>query len=114
MENNYSGLKQQLFDHAYHLKEMGSTFDEATIALSKLCDDTALVEEVIKEVRNAYYKAKRSEGMIKIGIGATLILAGFVITCSNFHSNQSFSFAMYGLTTVGIIIVFWGLYKIIG
>ena len=114
MGNNYSDIKQQLFNHAYHLKEMGSTFDEAAIALSQLCDNKELVEEVIKEVRETYYKTKRSEGMVKIGIGATLILVGFVITCSNFHSNQSFSFAMYGLTSIGILIVFWGLYKIIG
>lgn len=114
MENNYSDIKQQLFKQAYHLKEMGSTFDEVTIALSKLCEDKDLIDEVIKDVREKYYKTKRSEGMVKIGIGATLILIGFVITCSNFHSNQSFSFAMYGLTTIGIIVVFWGLYNIIG
>ncbi len=114
MENNYSNIRQQLYNHAYHLKEMGSTFDEASVALSKLCEDKDLIDQVIKEVREKYYKTKRSEGMVKIGIGATLILVGFVITCANFHSNQSFTFAMYGLTTIGILVVFWGLYKIIG
>lgn len=114
MENRGSKLRQELFNQGYHLKEMGLTFEEVSTALRKYSNDDALLDGIIKEVRETYYKTKRKEGLTKIGVGVILILSGFLITCFNFHTNQSFNFAMYGLTSVGICFVFWGLYKILG
>ncbi len=92
----------------------GMTFDHIRQKLSSRCDNKELVNEVVDTVRSEIYSQKRKEGTTIVGIGLVLILAGFVITCFNYHSNQSFEFAMYGLTTIGIIVVFIGLYKIIG
>jgi len=57
---------------------------------------------------------KSKSGVIKLGIGAFLLLTSFLITCVNFHSNQPFTLLMYSLTTAGALLLFWGLYDLFG
>ena len=92
----------------------GISFQDIKEKLIERFRDEGLVNEVVDEIRSEIYAQKRKEGISIIGIGLVLILAGFIITCFNYHSNQSVSLAMYGLTTLGIIIAFAGLYKIMG
>lgn len=92
----------------------GMGFDDIKDLLFKQTQDESLVYAVVKKVRSDHFAEIRKQGMVKVSIGLVLVLAGFLITCFNFHSNQSFEFAMYGMTTLGIFIVFWGLYKIMG
>jgi len=92
----------------------GIPFQDIREKLIERFRNEELVNEVVDEVRSEIYAQKRKEGTSIIGIGLMLILAGFIITCFNYHSNQSVSMAMYGLTTIGIIVVFVGLYKIMG
>jgi len=70
--------------------------------------------EILRPFRKEHYDASRKAGTKILGIGGCFILSGFVITCFNYHSNQSFAFAMYGLTSIGLGLVFWALYKIFG
>lgn len=89
-------------------------FEKITEILLQKHNDEAMVYAVVKKVKSDHYAKHRKEGLIILGVGFVLILLGFLITCFNFHTNQSFTFAMYGLTSIGLIIVFWGLYKIVG
>ena len=92
----------------------GMDFDKIQKELLSRQNDEALVYAIIKKIKFEHYAELRKEGFKILAIGFAFILSGFIITCCNFHANQSIIFAMYGLTTIGIIIVFWGLYKIIG
>lgn len=78
------------------------------------CADEEIVLSVISKVKKEYYLQRRKEGTNILSVGLLMILAGFVITCFNYHSNQSVTLAMYGLTSLGILIVFLGLYRIMG
>ncbi len=69
---------------------------------------------VVKEARNANYARLRKQGFRLVLIGSLTGFSGFLITCINFNTSRSIDFAMYGLTSLGISIVFWGLFKIIG
>jgi len=77
-------------------------------------DNIVLITVAITEAKKDHYARMRKEGIPKIALGSVLIVVGFLITCLNFHANKSFDFAMYGLTSAGIGIVFWGLYKMVG
>lgn len=79
--------------------------------LLKFSDDIVLITVVITEAKKSHFELCRKTGLRYISLGCILGLAGFLIT---FNTNRSFSFAMYGLTTVGISFVFRGLYKILG
>lgn len=111
-------MNKNIWDEIHSLANQyyagGSTFDEIREKLVSRYSDEDLVNAAVDQVRSEIYKQKRKEGTTVLAVGLVLILAGFIITCFNFHANQSVSFAMYGLTTVGIIIVFIGLYKIVG
>lgn len=89
-------------------------FEEIRIRLCKHCEDEELVTIIISKSKTDYYNQRRKEGTLVLGIGLVLILLGFVITCFNYHANQSVTLAMYGLTSAGILVVMWGLYKIMG
>lgn len=92
----------------------GMTFDEIQDLLIQKCNDEPLAYAVAKKVKAEHYAERSKEGRMIIAVSLILIFAGFIITFSNFYSNQSVTLALYGLTTCGIIGVFWGLYKIIG
>jgi hypothetical protein len=92
----------------------GMDFDEIKENLFAKTDEEPLVYAIIKTIKSRHYAERRKQGTIIIAISGILMLSGFVITCFNFHMNQSVAFALYGLTGCGIVGVFWGLYKIIG
>jgi hypothetical protein len=90
----------------------GMDFEIIREKLLLRCSDEELVLSVISIVKTKHYRQRTKEGTTILCAGLVMILAGFVITCFNYHSNQSVTLAMYGLTSLGILIVFWGLYKI--
>ncbi len=63
----------------------------------------------IKKLRNA---RKTANGLIYILIGAVTCLLSCILTMTSSYSNSNFSLILYGITTIGIIIVFIGLMKI--
>ena len=109
-----TNIPDELYSLANQYYASGIPFDEIRKKLTDRYKDTQLVNEVVDLVRSEIYEQKRKEGTSILAIGLILILTGFVITCFNYHSNQSVTFAMYGLTTAGIVVVFAGLYKIMG
>ncbi|MGZ4090477.1 MAG: hypothetical protein ACXVNM_00705 [Bacteroidia bacterium] len=111
-------LGNEIWDELYAIASSSYAADMSSEKIQELllkkCGDEPLAYAVLKKAKSDYYDKCRKEGLVIIAAGAAVIFAGFVITCFNFHANQSVSFAMYGLTTIGIGIVFYGLYKIIG
>jgi len=108
--HNFNNLLDFVRDAQHRLGDL----DKVKKELDAKSGDLELNEQVFLFFKNEYYILKRKQGLSKIALGAFVILLGFCITCFNFHANESFNFAMYGLTSIGICIVFWGLYKIIG
>jgi len=110
--------RNEIWDELYALASSSYAADMSSEKIHELllkkCGDEPLTYAVIKKAKSDHFEKRRKDGLFIIAIGAAVIFSGFVITCFNFHANQSVSFAMYGLTTIGIGIVFYGLYKIIG
>lgn len=107
-------LYDDLFRLAKDMLEKGQDPPAIEKALSEKTDDIVLLTVVIKEARNAYYTELRTQGFRLIIIGCLTGITGFLITFLNFNTSRSIDFAMYGLTSLGLIIVFWGLFKILG
>ena len=111
-------FNQELYDKVYllaiKLVEQGEQTDVIEERLAQTSDDIVLITVVIKEAKNAHYARLRKQGFRLVLIGCFTGLSGFLITCINFNTSHSIDFAMYGLTSLGITIVFFGLFKIIG
>ena len=105
---------ESLYAHAKECYAKGMNFDDIGDLLLDKHNDEAMVYAIIAKVKSDHYTEIRKQGLIILAIGLVLILAGFFITIFKFNANQLFTFAMYGLTSIGIFVVFWGLYKIIG
>ncbi|QNA42624.1 hypothetical protein [Lacibacter sediminis] len=59
-----------------------------------------------KKIRN---EKKRNAAFVYCGIGVFLLTTGFMFTVFLFTNNSNFNFALYGLTIIGLILVFKGL-----
>lgn len=112
------GLNQEHFEELYllavKLLEQGQQADALEKHLLQCSDDIVLINVAIKEAKNSHYSRLRKDGFRLVVIGCITGLSGFLITFINFNTSRSIDLAMYGLTSLGITIVFWGLFKIIG
>jgi hypothetical protein len=113
-----SALDPQLFDELYqfaraHLSA-GNSVSDLEEALKKECSDIVMVTVVVKEAKEKHYAELQKDGIQKIVIGAVLGLLGCVMTLLHFGSGTSFQYALFGFTTVGISMVFYGMYRMIG
>jgi hypothetical protein len=68
------------------------------------------VEHIIKQLKKIQHEKDHKIGRALVLIGAVLLLAGFVFTFLNIYANQPVHFAMYGLTSAGLAVLFVGLY----
>jgi len=114
MHTGKGEIWKELVELAEQSYARNDDFEKITDVLLTKYNDQAMVYAVVKKLKSDHYAKHRKEGLVILGIGLVLILAGFLITCFNFHTNRSFAFAMYGLTSLGLIVVFVGLYKIVG
>ena len=105
---------EKLYLFAKDLAKRNIDYDEIKKQLSERTDDPLIVVEIIQQIKKIQYAIHRKNGLIKIGFGALLLLLGFLITCINFHSNQSFTSIMYSTSTIGLALIFWGLYDVMG
>jgi hypothetical protein len=68
----------------------------------------------MKTIRSEFYARKRSRGIKWIAYGSFLLLTSFILTVFLFHKNASIDVVMYGLTSVGIVMLMIGLVDLIG
>ncbi len=114
MQNTQEELYQDLFKLALNQLELGEPRDIIEKCLLQKSDDIVLITVAIKEAKKEYYAKLRRQGFRLVLVGCIIGFSGFFITFLNFNTARSVDFALYGLTTCGIVIVFFGVFKIIG
>jgi hypothetical protein len=105
---------ESLYAFAKDLADHNTSFEEIEKQLSQKTTDKPLIEEIIRQLKKIRYAIQRKNGMLKVGFGSIFLVVGFLITCINFHSNQSFTIVMYSTSSIGLILMFWGVYEIFG
>ncbi|HET6993317.1 MAG TPA: hypothetical protein VFJ43_18425, partial [Bacteroidia bacterium] len=69
---------------------------------------------IIRQLKNLHYLRRKKRGFKLVLWGSVLLVFGCVITLFLFHSGNSINYAMYGLTTAGILFLLWGMIDIMG
>ncbi len=103
-----------LYLYAKSLAEENKSFEVIEKNLLKKTSNEFIVSEIISRLKKIQHAIKTKNGLIKLGVACFFLLSGFLITCINFHSNQSFTIVMYSFTSIGLVLLLWGLYEIIG
>ncbi|WP_317897613.1 hypothetical protein [Aurantibacillus circumpalustris] len=114
MNKANQSLYDELFVLATCLLQKGELSEDIHRALLQKSEDIVLVTVVIKEAKNHYYADLRKQGFRWILAGCIFGMTGMIVTLFNFASNRSIEMAMFGFTTVGIVVALWGVFKLIG
>lgn len=114
MNNSPPRDEERLLELAFHLMESHVSFDKIEHHLSTQTKDTVLVMSIMERLREARRQRSRSTGERRIALGLVALLSGFLIVCARFNSGEPFLAIMLVTTTVGLILVLWGAYEVMG
>ena len=95
-------------DLVYALLDDGVSREEVEARLQKQGHDERFAKEMVKEVAKLRTAKRMASGLVMILVGAVVCLASCICTIMSTFSHPSFAWMLYGLTTVGIIIIFTG------
>lgn len=76
--------------------------------------DEKYISELLKEASKLRNSKKTARGLTLVLIGACMCLLSCILTLSHAFSGSNFSFVLFGITTIGILVVFGGLVYIFG
>lgn len=102
------------YEKARTLFELRKSFDEIDETLKKEGAESLMAAEIVAQIRAVHYAKKRKRGTQTVLFGSIFLLIGFIFTCTCFHSDLPLGWAMYGFTSLGLIIMFIGLIDIFG
>lgn len=102
------------FHLAHTLQKKGLNYDEISLQLREKGAPETLMQEIIEKVKSIRFIKKRKTGFACCGIGVALLIVGCMITLFLYSSGGDIKFAMYGLTSVGVVLIFKGLIDILG
>ena len=91
------------------LKREGLSMEQITERLLQSGVPENLTEETLLKWKELHNEKKRNNAFIYCGIGIGLLTTGFLFTLFLFNSGSGYSFGLYGLTMIGIALVFKGM-----
>lgn len=103
-------LHVDLLSHAITLYSKGLSDAEVMNRLKENGVEESKLAEIIKKVKTG---RKRKSGFIFCGVGTFLLVAGCMLTLLLFNSGN-IRFALYGLTLIGLGLIFKGLIDLLG
>lgn len=103
-----------LMHEAYQLYEGGHTSEEILTRFMNRGIDAGIAEEVLSTVKAKRLKIRRGRGLIFAGLGGFVLISAFLITYTLHQFGYSTDWALYGLTTLGIVLLFIGMIYFMG
>ena len=98
---------------ANSLYKKGETFTEISMQLRLNGAPENVLEDIIGQLKKIHFSKKRNSGFLCCGIGVALIVAGCLLALL-LYSSGNIRFAMYGLTSVGVLLTLKGLADLMG
>lgn len=108
----YSNLEHHT-QHARKLLSEGKSIREIIAELRTMIHSEEEIACIQKQLEHDLHLKKTKQGKLKLLIGIALLGINFIITCINFHNNEPFAIIMYSFTSVGALLLFWGVYDIL-
>lgn len=102
-------LPDGLFHEVWQLYENGHTSDEILARLMKRGTDLEIAEAVMTKVKTMRTAKKRSKGLLFLIVGGSTLIMAFFVTFILYQLDMSTGPALYGLTSLGISLLFIGM-----
>ena len=99
---------------ANQLLQEGKEFETIRQHLHASGADELTVDTIIRQIKSLSYLKRRKRGFILGLTGSILLIVGFILTVIFYHSGVSIHYVMYGMTSVGVILLIAGLVEVIG
>lgn len=103
-----------LFHEVWQLYEGGHTSEEIGNRLRKREISDDIIEEVCRKVRTIRFAKRRKRGLSLCIVGGVSLLLAFVVTFTLHQMNINTDFALYGLTSWGVLCLFAGMVMYMG
>lgn len=101
-----------LREYVISLLDNGKGREEIESILLEKGHDERFVKDLVKESIALRHTKRRSQGLTLILTGAVICLLSFALTITSSFTHSSFPLVLYGLTSIGVLIVFAGLMKV--
>ena len=105
---------EPLLQLALQLYKQGNTTEEIATQLRNKGATDFHLQEALDEIKKLRLTRRRNNGFIWCVTGSFLLVAGCMLTFLLHNNGQSIRFAMYGLTSIGVLIIMKGLVDVFG
>jgi hypothetical protein len=95
--------------YTMRMLEEGETREQIEKALMEQGHAYAFVKELVAETAKLRYAQRRVKGLAMILGGALICLISFLLTVTDAVSGNTYFTVLFGLTSLGVIVVFVGL-----
>lgn len=103
-----ASLGQQVLGLLHH----GKRREEIEQMLLEKGHDERFVKDIVQQTIKLRQAKLRSQGLTLILSGALVCFLSFLLTITSSFTHASFPVVLYGLTSIGILIVFAGFMKV--
>lgn len=90
----------------------GATNEEIEAELVQQGHDTRFAHDIVAEVSKLYYARRRTQGLAFILAGAAVCFVSCLLALTHTGTQEQLRMALYGLTSVGVGLAFWGFMKV--
>jgi len=105
---------EHLLEEANKLIETGKVTDDVRRTLGASGVDSETIEIIIHQLRSQQFLKRRKRGFLLGAIGSVMLLVGFILTVIFFHAGISFQYVMYGMTSIGVLLLIAGMVEVVG
>ncbi len=98
--------------YVFRMLDAGITREQAEQHLVDAGHDRRFAQELVAEVAILRNERRRSTGLLLILFGAIVCFLSFILTITGVFTGDSFHYVLFGLTSVGVTIVFVGFTKV--
>jgi hypothetical protein len=95
--------------YALRLLDDGKTREQIEKSLIEMGHNVLFAKEIIAETYKLRNAQRSSKGLTFILVGAIVCFLSFLLTITGVFPDHNINLVLYGLTSVGVILVFVGL-----
>ncbi|HEX5002035.1 MAG TPA: hypothetical protein VFW78_06035 [Bacteroidia bacterium] len=105
---------QRYLNLAVEKSRTGNDFSTIRSALLSAGADDSTADTIVGQLKSAHYLRRRKRGFVLTAVGSFMLLTGFLLTVFLFHHNSDFNTVMYGMTSVGVLLLLLGMVLVLG
>ena len=101
-----------LSEYVTSLLDKGQGREQIEKHLLQKGHEERFVKDLVSEAVKLRYSKRRTQGLALILSGAIICFLSFLLTITSSFTHSSFPLVLYGLTSLGIIVVFIGFMRV--